>query len=272
MFKNIKIYFLFIFFLFSLSAVLHAQVFKGEIIAGANVTQYDGDEMYGYRKIGANAGLGVMFPFNFKKGQKDKRWALSMEIILNQKGSHNKNYTGINFCDTCPPEIPCDPNIKYNVNLNYVSIPFLLHYNDKDAWMFAVGLAYNRLAGMKEIENGINNENIYQISTIINPSQKKIEEMLRYRDALFSKDEISVMFDVRFRIWQQLKFNFRFEYSLLPIGLRKFYLKEGIEVPPYIRKQYNNVLTFRLIYMLNEPKVQIEKKTKVPKEEKIYYY
>ncbi len=54
MFKNIKIYFLFIFFLFSLSAVLHAQVFKGEIIAGANVTQYDGDEMYGYRKAGIN--------------------------------------------------------------------------------------------------------------------------------------------------------------------------------------------------------------------------
>jgi hypothetical protein len=153
-----------------------------------------------------------------------------------------------------------------------VSIPFLLHYNDKDAWMFAIGFAYNRLAGMKEIENGIETEDIYSISTIINPSKKKVDKMLSERDALFAKDELSVIVDVRFRIWQQLKFNFRFEYSLFPVGLRKFYLKEGIAVDPYIRKQYNNVLTFRLIYMLNEPKVTIKKKPKTPNEEKIYYY
>jgi len=272
MFKNKRIYIISFLLCVVYIPLTHSQVFKGEIIAGANVTQYDGDEMYGFRKAGANVGLGVMFPFNFRKGNENKHWALSMEILFNQKGSHNKNYTGIDLCDTCPPEIPCDPNIKYNVNLNYVSIPFLLHYNDKDAWMFAIGFAYNRLAGMKEIENGIETEDIYSISTIINPSKKKVDKMLSERDALFAKDELSVIVDVRFRIWQQLKFNFRFEYSMFPVGLRKFYFNEGIAVDPYIRKQYNNVLTFRLIYMLNEPKVTIKRKPKVPNEEKIYYY
>lgn len=234
--------------------------------------QVDGDELYGYRKVGFNAGLGVMYPFNFVKGDKDKKWALSMEMLYNQKGSREKNYTGIDFCDTCPPEISCDPMMKYHLRMNYISIPLLLHYNDKDAWLFAVGIAYNRMATLKELENGIEKQNVYTISTIINPNEKKIENMLKDRDALFAKDELSVVVDVRFRIWQQLKMNFRFEYSIFPVGIRKFYLADGIPVDPYIRKQYNNTLSLRLIYMLNDPKVIIEKKPKVKQEDKLYYY
>ncbi len=112
MFKNKRIYIISFLLCVVYIPLTHSQVFKGEIIAGANVTQYDGDEMYGFRKAGANVGLGVMFPFNFRKGNENKHWALSMEILFNQKGSHNKNYTGIDLCDTCPPEIPCDPNIN----------------------------------------------------------------------------------------------------------------------------------------------------------------
>jgi hypothetical protein len=272
MFSKRNKFFLLVFFVFFSLHCSFSQVFKGEIIVGGNVTQVDGDEVYGYRKVGVNAGLGVMFPFNFKKGSNEKRWAVSMEMLFNQKGSYLKNYTGINFCDTCPPEIQCNPMIKYKVRMNYVSIPLLLHYNDKDAWIFAIGLSYNRLAKIKEIENGIDNKDIYSISTIINPSKKNIEKMLKGRDALFAKDELSVLVDVRFRIWQQLKMEFRFEYSIFPVGLRRFHLADGVEVDPYIRKQYNNVLSLRLIYMLNEPKVIIEKKPKVKPENKIYYY
>ncbi len=270
-FKENNLFLLVFLLLFTLESSF-SQVFKGEIILGGNVTQVDGDQLYGYRKIGANAGLGVMFPFDFKKGSDEKKWAVSMEMLFNQKGSYKKNYTGINFCDTCPPEINCNPTIKYNLKMNYVSIPLLLHYNDKDAWIFALGLSYNRLASIKEIENGIENKDIYAISTIINPSKKNIDKMLKERDALFAKDELSVIVDVRFRIWQQLKMEFRFEYSIFPIGIRRFYLREGVEVDPYIRKQYNNVLSLRLVYMLNEPKVIIEKKKKIKPEDKIYYY
>ncbi len=250
----------------------YSQVFKGEIIVGGNVTQVDGDEVFGYKKVGINAGLGVMYPFSFKKGNKDKNWGLSMEMLFNQKGSRQPNYTGINFCDTCPPETPCDSTIKYNVKMNYISMPLMLHYTDVNGWSIAFGLAYNRLAGFKEIENGLVKQNVYSISTIINPNMDKIEKMLENKNALFAKDELSVIVDVRFRIWQQLKMNFRFEYSLFPVGVRKFYLQDGIPVDPYIRKQYNNILSLRLIYMLNEPKVIIEKKPKVKQKDKIYYY
>jgi hypothetical protein len=244
-----------------------SQVFKGEVILGGNVTQVDGDEVYGYRKVGFNGGLGVMFPFSFVKDKKEKPWALSMEMLFNQKGSRQKNYSGIDFCDTCPPEIECDPMMKYRLKMNYISIPFLLHYQDRDALMFAVGLSYNRLAGFNEIENGIEKQNVYTLYTIINPKQTKVEEMLKYRDALFAKDELSVIVDLRFRIWQQLKMNFRFEYSIFPIGIRRYYMSEGVEVDPYIRKEYHNLLSLRLIYMLNEPKVIIDKKPRVKREE-----
>lgn len=249
-----------------------SQIFKGEIILGGNVSQVDGDEVYGYRKMGFNTGLGVMYPFSFKKKNENKNWGLSMEILFNQKGSYQANYTGINYCDTCPPEMPCDSTIKYKVKMQYVSIPIMLNYTDKTGWSIGLGLAYNRLAGLNEIVNGIYSENIYSISTIISPNMNKIEDMLKDKDALFAKDELSMIVDVRCRIWQQLKLNFRFEYSLFPIGIRKFYLQDGIPVDPYIRKQYNNLLSLRLIYMLNEPKVIIEKKRKVKREENKYYY
>ena len=91
---------------------VQAQRFKGEIIAGLNASQVDGDEVYGFAKFGANAGLGVMLPFSFT-GKEEKNWAVSMEMLLHQKGSYRKNYTNINFCDTCPDDIPCDSTIKY---------------------------------------------------------------------------------------------------------------------------------------------------------------
>ncbi len=250
----------------------YSQVFKGEIIVGGSLTQVDGDELYGYRKVGANAGLGVLLPFSFRKGDDEKNWGLSMEILFNQKGSREKNYTGINFCDTCPPEIPCDPDMKYHLKMNYVSIPLVLNYTDKNGWSLGLGVAYNRLGWIKEIETGLNKENIHAVSTIISPSKKKIEKMLVSRNALFAKDELSVLVDVRMRIWQQLKFNVRFEYSIFPIGVRKFFLHQGVPIDPYIRRQYHNLLSFRLIYMLNEPKVEIEKKAKTKQEDKIYYY
>ncbi len=36
-----------------------AQIIKGEIIAGFNLSQVDGDEIYGYKKGGLQLGLGA---------------------------------------------------------------------------------------------------------------------------------------------------------------------------------------------------------------------
>lgn len=61
---------------------LDAQIIKGFATVGFNLSQVDGDEAYGYRKIGGNGGLGVMIPFweNFD---------VAIETSLTQKGRIN---------------------------------------------------------------------------------------------------------------------------------------------------------------------------------------
>jgi hypothetical protein len=81
-------------------------------------------------------------------------------------------------------------------------------------------------------------------------------------------NDITALVDVRFRIWQQLKFGFRFEYSMFSLRTRSF--PRTIYTLAETRKQYNNSLTFYLVYMLNEKKV--EKTKKKEKIEKPYYY
>ena len=73
------------------AGAVNAQRFKGEVIAGFNISQVDGDEVYGYSKFGANTGLGVMLPFSFKKNG-ERNWAVSMEMLWHQKGSYKRWY------------------------------------------------------------------------------------------------------------------------------------------------------------------------------------
>ncbi len=216
--------------------VLQAQRFKGELIAGFNATQVEGDMVAGYKKLGGNLGMGVMLPFQFNRKSDDKVWAVSMEMLFNQKGSHQRNNTGLTYSDSSRTEFFFDSVCKYDLRLNYVSIPVMLHYLDMHTgWTFGVGVAYNRLFGVQEVENG------YRTTTSLS-------------SGTYDLQELSVMLDVRFRIYRQLKLNFRYEYSMFPVRTRTFYFRDGMPVDPYVRKQYNNVLTLRMIYVFNEPK------------------
>lgn len=233
--RRLLLFILFITLFFS--GVVSAQQFKGEIIAGFNISQVDGDEVYGYKKFGANTGLGVMLPFSFKH-KAEKNWAVSMEMLWHQKGSYKKNTSNINFCDTCPDETPCDPNIKYRLEMDYVSIPVLLHYTDPHTgWTFGAGVSYNRLFRIKEIENGV------QTATSLS-------------NGPYTLTDYDLLFDLRFRMYQRFKFNFRYEYSFIPIRTRTYYKQKigHYDPEPWDRKQYHNILTFRVIYMFNEPK------------------
>ena len=224
-----------------------AQRFKGELIAGFNATQVEGDEVFGFKKFGGNMGMGVMLPLQFNKKNNDKVWAVSMEMLFNQKGSYQRKKEGVKFnMDSSAVNLYVDSNIKYDLSLNYVSVPVMLHYLDMNTgWTFGLGLSYNRLFKVSEVENG------YETSTSLS-------------SGTYSLQEISLLADVRFRIYRQLKFNFRYEYSLLPIRSRTFYKREGVPVDPYVRKQYNNILTFRLIYVFNEPKDAVYRKNQKP--------
>ena len=61
----------------------YGQRIMGAAIVGLNATQVDGDEVYGYKNFGLNAGLSAIVPFNNK-------WSVSIENIYSEKGAHQR--------------------------------------------------------------------------------------------------------------------------------------------------------------------------------------
>lgn len=90
------------------------QRFKVTAMGGFNVSQIDGDNYQGYDKAGVNVGLeaGIIFT---------RRFQVNMGLMFTQKGSKataeqfQKNFIFRNF----------------DLRLNYVEVPFLLHYKIK---------------------------------------------------------------------------------------------------------------------------------------------
>lgn len=197
--------------LFGLTFSLHGQVFKGAVIAGFNLSQVDGDEVYGFKKFGANVGASAIIPFT-------DHWEVSIETLFSQKGS----YQGPQRDDSLSGE--------YRLRLNYLEIPVLVHYNDKNRMMFGLGFSYGRLTSVEEFEHGQKVE-----TTTINEP--------------YDRNDYNGIADIRFRIYQRLKFNIRYAYSIRKIRTREF---TPPNVDPWTRKQYNNFWSFRLIYVINE--------------------
>ncbi len=202
---------------------LKAQIIKGEAVLGMNLTQVDGDEVYGFHKFGLNVGGGVLIPFD-KKG----KWDVSMELLYTQKGS----YQGPQYND-----VDSLGNVltgEYKLKLNYVEIPVLVMFTDKEKVSFGAGFAYGQLIGVKEWEHG----NLVDSTTLNSGTYKKYD--------------FSILADFRVRLWKGLKLNVRYEYSLLKIRTRQFENLYTGDI--WTRNQYNNVITFRLIYVFNEKK------------------
>lgn len=200
-------------FFLSIGLFSQAQSIRGQIITGFNLTQVDGDEVVGYKKIGANLGVGAMLPL----GQSS--WVISIETTFNQKGAYKKY----------PVEYDTLPYPYYNLRLNYAEVPIMMHYNDKDQMVFGLGFSYARLVSMKEIEHGSQ----VDWNTPTGP---------------YNRGDWNLLLDVRFRIYAGLHFNMRYAYSMAKIRTREYTNATGT----WTRDQFNNMLSFRLIYVFNE--------------------
>ena len=200
---------------------------KGGIIAGMNLTQVDGDEVYGFSKVGFNGGFTAIIPVVH-------RFSIGIETLYTQKGSYCKYpvYVG----DTSP--LP-----YYKLNLDYLEVPLLIMFEDRSTWTFGTGFSWGRLVSKKEMEHGVYIDS----------------NLTRYP---YKTNDFQWLFDLCFRIWKHLKFNVRYSYSVAKIRDRHY--NNG--VAEWGRKQYNNVITFRLIYLFNEkylpPVYKREKKKK----------
>ena len=195
------------------SPTLFAQKFKGAIMGGFNMSQVDGDEVYGYHRFGGHIGAAAILPIN--------KWDITLETVFNQKGAYQK------------AKFPGDSlNGKYDLRLNYVEVPLLAHYTDRNIITAGAGLSWGRLVSFREVEHGGN--------------------QVAYSDSIpFNKNDFNVLLDLQLRVYKRLKFNIRFAYSIAAIRERIFDPYPGF-VDPHSRKQYNHLFTFRLVYVFNE--------------------
>lgn len=196
-----------------------SQIFKGGPIIGFNATQVDGDERYGFHKFGVHSGVTAIVPLKHN-------FSIGLELLYSEKGSYKK-----------PHNVYFDSiNGEYNLITNYVEIPLMVYYKDKDFITFGTGISYNNLFKYTESINGKritswtedlpepNNVDLTWIAHVDVPLTKKLPN---------------------------LKLNFRYSYSIKSFRTVTF---KGLQGDPWRRKQYHNIITLRLMYIFAEGK------------------
>ncbi len=225
---------------------LSAQRFLGTVIAGMNLSKIDGDEVDGFYKVGGNFGAALSLPLDAKQ-----HWSITLELIYTQKGSYKK-YKSAGAFDTLvyaanmyldvDRSVPFDPLMKCRINLDYVEIPLMVHYEDhRTGWAIGAGFSWGRLVRAKEIYNGFT-------------------RTTNVRSKTYSTSDWGVFGDVRIRIWKGLKFGIRYQYSLAPTRKMTYTLnKTNGATESWNRNFYNTSITLRLMYVINEKFVRNEK-------------
>jgi hypothetical protein len=203
----------------SFCSTSQAQRIMGALIGGGNLTNVQGDDVFGFRKPGLNAGAAAIVPFG-------EKWSVSLETIYSQKGSnHKEGGRGMDYQERH------DYN-QYKLVLNYVEIPLLVHYIDREWLRVGAGFSYGRLVEVKEWE-----DNVRIATTTLN-------------EGPYSLNDYSGLLDIQIPVYQQLRFNFRYTFSLAHIRERVY--QNVVAGEEKIRKQYNQVLSFRLMWVFNE--------------------
>ena len=258
-------------FLVAAPTLLHAQIIKGELFLGGNLCQVDGDECFGYKKFGVHAGAGALVPIT-------SFMDVGLEVLFNQKGAYKRD--AITSNSTYP--------YAYNLKLNYAEIPLMLYLTDKDRYSFGIGVSYGRVVGLDEKNDGIstgialgdghlhwreNEENLPDISHVreLNelaeivysagfPDTAYISSVVANSNSYRAHD-FNICADLRFRIWEGIHAELRYQYSLRPIRTRMFYEDAGLILANQIRLQYNNSITLRVVYIFNEHRSKANKES-----------
>lgn len=261
--------------------LLHAQIIKGEVFVGGNITQVDGDECYRFRKAGVHAGAGALIPIT--------SWMdVGLEVLFNQKGA----YKG----DSINPHLGLYSG-TYKLNLNYAEIPVMIYLTDKDRYSLGIGVSYGRIVGMQEYINGeatairlgdgqihwrdesadlpdLNQAtNLKELSKLLiaagYPQNVPIEELVPQvitNSDSYRAHDFNLCADMRVRLWEGVHAELRYQYSLVPIRTRLFYkdanetlLKTDDSRVQPIQRQYNNSITLRVVYLFNEHRSKANK-------------
>lgn len=110
---------------------LQAQTFQASVLFGTNFSQIDGDDLFGFHKVGLNGGIRVVA----KLGD---RWRVGPEILYSQQGAllPNSSFNFSNFS---------------RFQLNSLEVPLMAYYKD---WRITAeaGFSYQRIFSY-EIDN-----------------------------------------------------------------------------------------------------------------------
>lgn len=241
---------------------VQAQRFVGSVVAGMNAAQIEGDRVHGFLKLGVNVGAGVTLYLN-----ETQSWSVSTELLYVQKGSRKR--CGVGYFDTTKYDrcmfmdvkngAVFNPRMKCNISLDYVQIPVLFRYEDlKSGCSMGLGLSWSRLVRAKEIYNGF-------------------ARTTNVRSKTYHTSDWSVLAEVNVRLYKNLSFNVRYEYSLVPIRKMNYVYvlssstdNNGNPVPQDVKREtlpfYNHLISFRLIYFINEkfvPNTHLNRKGKL---------
>lgn len=115
-----KRYFTVLFIALFTFAGLHAQTFRASVLAGVNLNQIDGDQLFGFHQAGVNAGIRVVAVLN-------ERWRVGPELLFTQHGARRN--INISMFD--------------RIDLNTLEIPLMVYYKD---WRLTAeaGFSYQR--------------------------------------------------------------------------------------------------------------------------------
>lgn len=241
---------------------------------GGNACQVDGDECYGFKKLGVHAGAGALVPLT--------SWMdVGLEVLFNQKGAYKRD--SITYNSTFPH--------AYNLKLNYVEVPLMLYFTDKDVVSLGVGVSFGRVVGINELvdkkpsdyegvtiglgdghlhwkENGENLPDISQVDDINDlasivhsagfPDTIRISSVVANSNT-YRRNDFNICADLRFRLWEGIHAELRYQYSLRPIRTRMYYEDVNHVLANQIRLQYNNSITLRVVYIFNEHRSKVNK-------------
>lgn len=196
------------------------RTFYGGLIAGGNFTQIDGDNYAGYKKVGLNGG-GIVY------ANMGGSVALSMEILFSQKGAHGH----LEQTSTIQKFLIRN----YDVNLNYVELPFQINYFDKRKSHFGGGFSVSRLISVKETAK----------TNPAAPIDNFTGKPYSFEPYPFRKMDYNFIIGGSLHMVAGLFLQARFQYSILPI-------RKGDKVPRDFsgrNEQFSNMWTVRVMYL-----------------------
>ena len=177
-----KTWFLFFAGLFGGICLTNAQSFHGGVLAGLTATQVDGDTYGGYNKAGFQGGV-------FVNTRLSDLFSAQLEIKYTGKGARK-------------PVTSTDPEV-YNLTLHYIDVPVSVNVRVKQIGSAELGL----VPGYLFAANGEDSGGSFPSSDYL---------------VTFKKFDLSFMMGININLFEKLKLNLRYTYSLLSIRPEEF--------------------------------------------------